>query len=293
MLHFIRQHRLLCTVLTLTCILLTALLLGGEVLSAPAQRAIGAPPAGLHVQNVRIPLQDGTTVAGWFASGKPGNGAVLLLHGVRSNRLQMVARARLLQAEGYGILLIDLPAHGDSDGERITFGARESLAVNAALGWLHAQLPQEKTGVIGVSLGAASVVLANPRPNLDAVVLESMYPEISTAVENRLAIRLGPAGRALSPLLLWQLEWRLGIAPASLRPVAKISQLGAPLLLISGSEDRHTTQAETEHLFQAASEPKMLWIVPGAAHVDLQRFAPGDYASKVMPFLASYLKQPS
>jgi len=41
-------------------------------------------------------------------------------------------------------------------------------------------------GVIGVSLGAASLVLAKPDPAPSAVVLESMYPTIEEAVSNRL-----------------------------------------------------------------------------------------------------------
>src|SRR5256885_8812287 len=34
------------------------------------------------------------------------------------------------------------------------------------------------------------------------------------------------------------------------------------------SSDLHTTPAETRELFDAAREPKALWMVEGAAHVD-------------------------
>ena len=48
----------------------------------------------------------------------------------------MLARARFLAAAGYATLLIDLPTHGESSGDRITFGAREGEGVNAALAFL-------------------------------------------------------------------------------------------------------------------------------------------------------------
>ena len=60
----------------------------GQWLSQPATRAIGAPPADFGAQGVRIPLptSEGAVVAGWFKPGQPKGGAVLLLHGVRSDR---------------------------------------------------------------------------------------------------------------------------------------------------------------------------------------------------------------
>ena len=60
----------------------------GQWLSQPAARAIGAAPADFGTQVVRIPLpaSEGAFVAGWFKQGQPRGGAVLLLHGVRSDR---------------------------------------------------------------------------------------------------------------------------------------------------------------------------------------------------------------
>jgi alpha-beta hydrolase superfamily lysophospholipase len=63
---------------------------------------------------------------------------------------------------GHAVPLIDLPAHGESEGERTGFGGRESAAVAAALAWLRREPPGERVCVIGVSLGAAELVLAEP-----------------------------------------------------------------------------------------------------------------------------------
>ena len=176
----------------------------GELLSRPARRYIGAPPPELRAVSVNIPVTPNGFVAGWFAQGSLGAGAVLLLHGVRSDRTQMLGRALALHSAGYSVLLIDLPAHGESSGDRISFGVREGAGVEAALAYLRQELPTDYIGVIGVSLGAASLVLSHPSPAPDAVVLESMYPTISEAVNDRLEMRLGAWGTRLAPLLLWQ-----------------------------------------------------------------------------------------
>lgn len=155
----------------------------GEMLTRPARATAPVVPTGLQAHAVTIPVPGGT-VAGWLAAGEPGKGAVLLLHGVRSSRLQMVGRAQFLHAAGYTALLIDLPSHGESTGTRITFGATESSAIRATLKYLQQSAPGEKVAVVGVSLGAASLVLGGAVPVPAAVVVESMYPSRLASVSS-------------------------------------------------------------------------------------------------------------
>jgi len=258
----------------------------GEAMTRPALRAAGEPPPALHAVPVRFETSTGASVAGWFAPGQPGRGAVLLLHGVHGSRHAMTARSLFLHRLGIATLAIDLPGHGESPAPRITFGANESHGVTAALAWLAQRCPGERIGALGASLGAASLVLARPVPQPAAVVLESMYPTIEEAVADRLATHLCAPAAALAPVLLWQMPWRLGVSAAQLHPIDALPSLRSPLLIAAGSVDRHTTLAETERLYAAARAPdKSLWIVPGAAHVDLHAFAPVDYERRVGAFL--------
>jgi pimeloyl-ACP methyl ester carboxylesterase len=264
-----------------------AVVLGaGEVLSAPSRGTLGDAPPELQAENVRI-----GTVAGWMIRGQRGQGAVLLLHGVRADRTAVLGRARFLAREGYTVLLIHLPAHGESGGDRITFGAREKDGVNTALAWLRTQVPGERIGAIGVSLGAASLVLAHPAPALDAVVLESMYPTIDEAVANRLRVRFGAAGAWAAPLLVQQLPWRAQVAPASLRPIVDIATMSSPVFIISGTVDTQTPAAETHRIFAAIQSTRALWLVDGAAHVDLHAHAGLAYEQRVGAFLSSHLRK--
>lgn len=269
-----------------------ASVLAGDLLTRPVQATVGEPPRGLNAEAVRVAYGDGQHLAAWFLPGQPGQGAVLLLHGVRGSRLQMLARARWLQQAGVASLLVDLPAHGDSSGERIGFGRLEAPAVDAALAWLRGRLPQERIGAIGVSLGGASLLFAKRQPELDALVIESVYPTIGEAVHNRLAQRLGniPA-QALAPVLLAQIAWRLGLRADELRPVDAIRTLAAPVLVASGGDDAHTPWPETERLYAAARTPKALWRVDGAAHVDLHAFAPEAYQARIGAWLLPQLRR--
>ena len=261
---------------------------GGQLIAA--QPTIITPaPADLHAESVSIPTSNGQPVRGWWIQGTPGKASVLLLHGVRANRLAMVGRARALAARGYSVLLIDLQAHGESPGEAITLGLRESVGVMAARDWIAQRKPGGKIGVIGVSLGGASVLLGKMPCGFDAVVLEAVYSNVHRAIRNRLAIRFGPLAPALTPLLELQLQPRLGISPDQLDPIDHISELGTPVLIVAGGRDQHTNLDESEELFQRAKAPKSIWVLPQAVHQDFYRLDPEQYQKHVFAFLDHYL----
>jgi fermentation-respiration switch protein FrsA (DUF1100 family) len=203
----------------------------------------------------------------------------------------MLDRARFLHAAGYSVLLIDFQASGESQGEAISFGYREARDVQAAARQLRQLAPHERIGIIATSMGAAAVLLAEPAIKVDAMVLEQVYPAIEQALNDRLTLHAGAMGRWLAPPLLLTLQPLLGISAAELRPIDKIPHITVPKLLIAGDQDRHTRMDESLSIFAAAAEPKQLWIVHGAEHVDLYRFAGNDYSRHVLAFLDAWLPQ--
>ncbi|MEZ5330176.1 MAG: alpha/beta hydrolase [Verrucomicrobiales bacterium] len=106
-------------------------------------------------------------------------------------------------------------------------------------------------------------------------------------ITNRMRMRFGGTAPLLAPLLIWQIEPRLGIGPDRLRPVRAIADVRSPVFILCGSTDQHATPAESQALFSAASEPREFWQVIGAAHVDLHRFAGHEYERRIIEFLAT------
>ncbi|MCW5620768.1 MAG: alpha/beta hydrolase [Burkholderiales bacterium] len=275
-----------------------ASLLLGEALTRPALRSVGPPPADLATQPVRIAHADGGFIAGWLLPGRTGAGAVLLLHSIGADRRQMLGRARFLRREGYAALLIDLQAHGESSGKRMSFGHREARDVAAALDFLAAASPGERLGVIGVSLGGAAAAFARPRTPPAAMVLEAVYPDIGTALGNRLRLRMGSHFIAealialLRPLLLAQGPLWIGASADLLNPAAALAANRIPLVLVNGERDRHTTVTDGARLLGAAGGPRALWLIPGAGHEDLHAYDPHGYEARVGDFLARHLRAP-
>lgn len=282
----------LATLVTLVISVLTACAVAVRGMTSPARAVVGEPPAGIGAAAVAIPTGSGPPLAGWYAAGRPGHGAVLLLHGIRSDRRALASRMAMLARSGLAVLAIDFRAHGESAGRAITLGHLEAQDVAAALTWLRAAAPGERIGAIGISMGGAALLLASRKERVDAMVLESVFPDIRDAIANRMVSVLGTRlGPALTPLFTAIGMGLTGLHPSWLRPIEALAAYGGPVLILGGTLDRATPPSETRALHAAAPGPKTLWLVEGAGHVDLAAAAGSDYEERVPAFLASQLQQ--
>ena len=76
------------------------------------------------------------------------------------------------------------------------------------------------------------------------------------------------------------LRWRTGVsAPVSVQEaIAGISP--RPILLIAGEADRSLAR----HHYSAAGEPKALWIIPEADHINGMSVKPQEYEERIVRF---------
>lgn len=280
--------RVFCGALVLMGLgLALAWFVGGRLI-APANTKVGPPPSDLKLQVTVLASQSGSQIATWYSDEGDTKATIILLHPLRGNRRSMLTRARLFRDAGFSVVLIDMQAHGESPGDNITVGFQESRDVAAAVAFVKNLRPNNKIGIVGWSLGGAATLLSSPL-DIDAIVLESVYPTINEAVHNRVSMRLGPLAIAVAPMLTWQIYPRLGISTGELRPIDRIAQTGCPVLVAAGDEDLHTPLNETQSLFEKACEPKKLAIFEGASHQDLYGFNRDFYKQEVLAFLKIHL----
>lgn len=274
----------------LLCLVLagvTSWLIGGTLL-APACCSVGPPPKQWTVESVTLKNKLGGKIAAWYVPAEGARATVVLLHPIRGNRRTMLGRATLLHDAGYTVVMIDMQAHGESPGEAITLGYLERYDAAAAVEFARAKDPRHRIGVIGWSLGGAAALLASPL-DIDAMVLEAVYPTVDEAVVDRLARRVGPLSHLVAPLLIWQLGPRLGINASDLRPIDHVAKIACPVLVAAGEGDEHTTIAESRRMFEAAVEPKEFVVFRGAKHEDFLAFDKELYKSRVLAFFAKWI----
>lgn len=260
----------------------------GSAAIAPRPRIVGPPPADLAAEEIRLTERDGPDLVGWIARPpEPPCGAVALLHGRGAERTQMLDRARLLVEAGFAVALFDFRSHGESGGDARGFGFHEAEDAARMVEALRARFPDAKLGVVGVSLGAAAAVMASERIAARAYVLEALYSDLVTTTARR--VWLPVLQEVQAQLLHLQTPLRLGHWASELRPVDRIGDLGAPLLLMAGGRDPVATPSQTKALFAEATEPKALIWFETAGRSDFLAADRRRYADAALPFLRAAL----
>ena len=270
---------------------------GSRLLVRPEVRAFlpdppdaPASPAdiGLDFESVRFTTDDGVTLTGWFVpSARETRTAVVVLHGFSGHRLPELAAFVPWLHERHHVLQFDFRGHGESGPGIVTLGTHERRDVAAAVRFLEGR-GLGPIALFGVSMGAATAIVAAPDLPVAAVVADAAYAELHHPIANRMR----EVGYPLA-----ELGARAIVAGASLRtrsrltdPLRAVSRIAPrPLLLIAPRDDQLISWRQSLRLFEAAGEPKELMVVEGAGHAEAYAVEPEAYRRRVLEFLERYL----
>lgn len=250
---------------------------------ARAPLRVSAAEAGLRdLQSVE--LGGPHKVRGWYVPPKNG-AAVVLLHGAGGDRAQLLVEARVLADQGFGVLSIDWPGHGESDGE-VTWAEGERAALRSALDWLAGRPGVEHIGAYGFSMGGyilAQVAAADAR--VRAVVLAGT----PARVIDQSAWQFGSWGFVSRLPARWALR-RGGLRFEDPQPREAVAALAPrPLLVVQGTSDVTVPPFMAEAIHAAAREPRELYLVEGAPHGNYHQAAPG-YGTRLVAFFQRALR---
>jgi uncharacterized protein len=258
-------------------------------LSAPVRHPVERTPAevGLDYREVGLQSSDGLPLGAWWVGRDGSSRAAVLVHGWGGDRsdLHIVETALVYHRAGFNVLMLDLRAHGESGGDRITVGYREARDVRGALSWLERRgFDLQDVVLHGWSLGGAAVVQAAPGTGVAAVVEEASYADLVPLLHERLPEVSGlPA--FFNPAILLMGKLFLGIDPWAVRPVEEAGQLyreGVPFMIIHSRDDEMIPSEHAESL--AAAHPEAtLWEIKGYGHV--AAYEHPEYRERLLAFL--------
>lgn len=231
----------------------------------PSRVMAGTPKAdfGLDFDEVSFPARDGTRLVGWFlpARGVP-RGTIVHFHGNAENMSTHILFVQWAPAAGYNLFVFDYRGYGKSAGSVTRAGTISDGhgAIDYVLS--RKDVDPGRLFVIGQSLGGAvATVVAAERPEIRALVLDSTfssYRRIATLHLQKTMMLESPA-RMLAA----------GLVSSGYEPIDYITRISPrPVLIIASENDEICYPELSRELFDAAREPKELWIVPGARHTE-------------------------
>jgi len=265
----------------------------GIVMHPPAMSPMWIFPEkfGLRYERFSFQTKDGLTLRGWFLPSPSGDKRTLLMcHGWGDNKGELLNQTYFLnESAGFNLLYFDFRSHGESDGEITTIGGLERRDFEAAVSWLQHAKPElcEHLGVFGLSMGAAVAVACLPdHPELRCAVVESPFSDYRGVVRRWTWNNLHLPHFPLIDIAMWILRLRVGDPSIdSFNPVESAAHIAPrPLLVIGGEKDSLMPVDDVTRVFDAAREPKQLWIVPGAYHAKCREAAGMEYETRVAAF---------
>lgn len=243
---------------------------------------------GWDYRDVEFAASDGVRLHGWYfpASGQQV-GSILFLHGNAENISTHFTSVAWLARSGYAVLAIDYRGYGRSQGSPDLDGVHLDIAagLDALLGMPGTD--PDRVVVLGQSLGGALALTAmaqSPfRDRLRAVIVEGAFSGYRAIVREKLA----------QLWLTWPLQWPLGLTiDDRYDPTAAAAALkGVPLLIIQGEDDLIVPPHHGEILYEAAHQPKDIWMLAGTGHI--QAFADPANRQRLLSYLKSRLASPA
>lgn len=257
-------------------------------------------------EEVRFTTSDGLSLAGSFfrARGDRRNGLIVFCHEYLGSRWSVLPYADALRGLGFDLFSFDFRNHGDSDREERYeplqwVSDREQTDLRAALDYLRSRPDHDPAGfgLYGISRGGGTAIAVGAEsPDVWAVVTDGAFPIHGTMLKYILRWAEIYVGRWF-PWKSMPVAFFAGLAIASrLRAervlnrkfisVERAATLLAPrpLLMIHGERDNYIGPDIARGLFDAAREPRELWLVPGAKHNRCREQDPETYSRRLLQF---------
>jgi pimeloyl-ACP methyl ester carboxylesterase len=242
---------------------------------------------GINYEEVYFLTEDNIQIKGWYIPST--NGATILgVHGLNGNRTHTMPYMKILVEHGYGMLLIDLRAHGESGGDVFAAAWDSDQDVLAGLDYLkgRSDIDMERIGALGLSAGAHAVLYAAAKTeDIKALYLDGTGIGRTADVLDPLLPELRPLffGIPMNHFHHVMIKIFSGVPPApALKNVAPLID-PRPVLFVAAGSDAFET-AIASRLTDLAGANAEYWIIPDVQHLGGIFKYPEEYANRMVHF---------
>jgi len=262
------------------------------VLHIGNETAAAAVMAGDGTEKVYITADDGVTLAALCYRQEEDSGKwALVMHGYTSSKENMLSYAREYYARGFSVIVPDQRAHGESGGEYCTMGWTERLDIIRWCEYIAEEAPDAELTVHGVSMGAASAVMAAGEglpENVNAVISDCAFTDVASIIRHQLVSKVDESAALLGPggSLVTKLRTGCGWRESSALEMAR--QSSVPIFFIHGGADDFVPAEMAHELYDAAGCEKAIFVVPEAVHAQSMYKDTEKYWTAVFDFIAKH-----
>lgn len=254
---------------------------------------------GIKFEEVIISSYDGLKLQGWWFGAAEDAPTVVVVHGVRKNRTDVLRASITLRLAGFNVMIYDGRGHGNSEGRYITYGFHERRDLEAVLEWLVSEkhVNRNRIGLAGESMGAAiTLQVAAQNPWIAAVWADSPFASLRRVTKEYVSRYTGLPNSVLTTVLgpAFQVaNYRGKFNVDEVDPLRLAAQIKSPVYLVHGTADQMIPVAHSQVIHDALGCKKDIWIVEGARHAKSVKYRPvkQEYAQRLVNFFREHLGQ--
>ncbi len=248
-----------------------------------------------HAPNepVTVKSYDGLVLCGRYYPADKERAILILCHGYRSiPENDFSCAIEYFHGQGFGILLIDQRAHGKSRGRTMAFGVKERRDIHTWADFVSDRWPDTPIVIEGISMGAATVLMASSEPfpkSVVGLIADCGYTSPGEIIRHVMR-RLHLPEKLLYPLV--RLSGRIfgGFDVEGCSALEEGRRANLPALFIHGEADAFVPCGMGERNFAAYGGPKWMVTVKKAGHgmsyvVDMPKVqgAVDEFLKRVLP----------
>ena len=245
-------------------------------------------------ERVTVRSHDGLKLVGKFYEGQSGAPLILFFHGYRSTAERDGSGGfQLCRERGWHILMPDQRAHGESEGDTITFGVRERLDCLAWARYAARRMgPDTPIFLWGISMGAATVLMASDLPlpeTVRGIVADCGFDTPAGILKETIRHRRWPLF-PLYPFTALGARWFGKFSVTETSALACVRHARLPILLIHGEADHVVPCDMAMALRDACAAEVHLLTVPGAGHGISWYVDMSAYQAALLNFMEEHMK---
>ena len=244
-----------------------------------------------NVTQVRITSFDGLKLSAYNIKNHEDAPYLIMVHGIWSNKTKLYDRAYEFDKLGYNLLLIDQRASGDSEGQYYTYGQKESLDLLLWIDYLIEKNKDARIALFGLSMGAATVMIAtaNKLPdNVKCIIEDCGYSSMKEIIEY--AFKKDDKLKytaIIMKLLEEKMKEKFNMTFDDACPKKCLDTNEIPIMFVHGMNDETVPYEMAKILYNHTKGIRKFYPVPNAKHT--QAKTDPNYYRNIDLFIKEYI----
>lgn len=217
---------------------------------------------------------------------------IIACHGARSSGVgEFCFMNDYFYKNGFTLVMPDHRGCGESEGKFLGYGTHESKDTMIWLDYAKKRFPELDVFLLGVSMGAATVLMMSSMVSPKAVkgiIADCAYTSVKDEFEYQVKTAFHFPTRPLLDICNIYCKKLCGYGFQDAQPIAHVKKANVPVLFIHGKADDFVPFYMEKQLYDACSSEKEYIAVDGAVHARSYYTNPAQYEKAMNSFIKKY-----